>query len=208
MTVSFGAGWTTLWAWAKATVRTTTPAAGRTPTTCFDRGSRKVDSHGVQFSRTLRKQCRCKRCRCNQAGFRRLVRVQDELQKALGRRVRQLRLKKGYSQEAFADHCGVHRTFMGTIEARRDEFEPPKSRADRGGPRDHALEAVLRDRAAVRYTRRRRRIPGSQGARLDGTRPTNGITGATGSRIRATSNAKMYFIGLGESIPFQGIRKL
>jgi transcriptional regulator with XRE-family HTH domain len=25
-------------------------------------------------------------------------------------------MKKGYSQEAFADHCGVHRTFMGTIE--------------------------------------------------------------------------------------------
>ena len=25
-------------------------------------------------------------------------------------------MKRGYSQEAFADHCGVHRTFMGTIE--------------------------------------------------------------------------------------------
>jgi transcriptional regulator with XRE-family HTH domain len=25
-------------------------------------------------------------------------------------------MKKGYSQEAFADYCGVHRTFMGTIE--------------------------------------------------------------------------------------------
>jgi transcriptional regulator with XRE-family HTH domain len=42
--------------------------------------------------------------------------VKDELQKALGQRVRQLRLRKGYSQESFADHCGVHRTFMGTIE--------------------------------------------------------------------------------------------
>jgi transcriptional regulator with XRE-family HTH domain len=42
--------------------------------------------------------------------------VKDELQKAFGQRVRQLRLRKGYSQEAFADHCGVHRTFMGTIE--------------------------------------------------------------------------------------------
>lgn len=42
--------------------------------------------------------------------------MQTELQKALGRRVRQLRLRKGHSQEAFADHCGVHRTFMGTIE--------------------------------------------------------------------------------------------
>jgi transcriptional regulator with XRE-family HTH domain len=42
--------------------------------------------------------------------------VQVNLQKALGRRVRQLRLRRGFSQEAFADHCGVHRTFMGTIE--------------------------------------------------------------------------------------------
>jgi len=30
--------------------------------------------------------------------------------------VRELRLKRKFSQEAFADHCGVHRTFMGTIE--------------------------------------------------------------------------------------------
>jgi DNA-binding XRE family transcriptional regulator len=36
--------------------------------------------------------------------------------KALGQRVRQLRAKKGYSQEAFADSMGVHRTFVGTIE--------------------------------------------------------------------------------------------
>ena len=42
--------------------------------------------------------------------------VQEELQKALGQRVRSLRTKRGYSQESFADHCGVHRTFMGTIE--------------------------------------------------------------------------------------------
>jgi transcriptional regulator with XRE-family HTH domain len=42
--------------------------------------------------------------------------VERELLLALGQRVRELRLKGGYSQEAFADHCGVHRTFMGTIE--------------------------------------------------------------------------------------------
>jgi len=35
---------------------------------------------------------------------------------ALGARVRELRVKGGFSQEGFADHCGVHRTFMGTIE--------------------------------------------------------------------------------------------
>ena len=38
------------------------------------------------------------------------------LLKALGHRIRELRTEQGYSQEAFADKCGVHRTFMGTIE--------------------------------------------------------------------------------------------
>jgi transcriptional regulator with XRE-family HTH domain len=38
------------------------------------------------------------------------------LLKALGRRIRELRTEQGYSQEAFADKCGVHRTFMGTVE--------------------------------------------------------------------------------------------
>jgi transcriptional regulator with XRE-family HTH domain len=40
----------------------------------------------------------------------------QEILKALGVRVRELRAKRGYSQEEFADLCGVHRTFMGTIE--------------------------------------------------------------------------------------------
>lgn len=30
-----------------------------------------------------------------------------------------MRLKKGFSQESFADHCGLHRTYVGQIE--RDE---------------------------------------------------------------------------------------
>jgi transcriptional regulator with XRE-family HTH domain len=34
----------------------------------------------------------------------------------LGQRIRELRTEQGYSQEAFADKCGVHRTFMGTVE--------------------------------------------------------------------------------------------
>ncbi len=36
--------------------------------------------------------------------------------KALGRKIRGLRAAQGYSQEGFADKCGVHRTFMGTVE--------------------------------------------------------------------------------------------
>jgi transcriptional regulator with XRE-family HTH domain len=38
------------------------------------------------------------------------------LLKSLGQRIRELRTAQGYSQEAFADKCGVHRTFMGTVE--------------------------------------------------------------------------------------------
>jgi transcriptional regulator with XRE-family HTH domain len=38
------------------------------------------------------------------------------LLKALGQRIRELRAERGYSQESFADKCGVHRTFMGTVE--------------------------------------------------------------------------------------------
>ena len=35
---------------------------------------------------------------------------------ALGERMRQLRDKQGFSQEAFADHCGLHRTAVSLIE--------------------------------------------------------------------------------------------
>jgi len=33
-----------------------------------------------------------------------------------GAKVRKLRLAKGLSQEAFADICGLHRTYIGAIE--------------------------------------------------------------------------------------------
>jgi transcriptional regulator with XRE-family HTH domain len=45
--------------------------------------------------------------------------VDDALQgllRAFGQRVRELRQSQGFSQESFADKCGVHRTFMGTVE--------------------------------------------------------------------------------------------
>ena len=40
----------------------------------------------------------------------------QEVQKKLGERVRKLRLKKGWSQEHFADVCGLHRTYVGAVE--------------------------------------------------------------------------------------------
>ncbi|HEY6248512.1 MAG TPA: helix-turn-helix transcriptional regulator [Candidatus Angelobacter sp.] len=38
------------------------------------------------------------------------------IQKALGSRIRDLRTKRKWSQEEFADHCGIHRSHMGEIE--------------------------------------------------------------------------------------------
>jgi transcriptional regulator with XRE-family HTH domain len=38
------------------------------------------------------------------------------IQKTLGTRIRELRLKRGWSQEEFADICDIHRRHMGEIE--------------------------------------------------------------------------------------------
>ena len=48
-----------------------------------------------------------------------------QIQKRLGERVRALRKEKGYSQEGFADACGLHRTYMGSVE--RGETNPTLS---------------------------------------------------------------------------------
>jgi transcriptional regulator with XRE-family HTH domain len=39
-----------------------------------------------------------------------------DIKSKFGARVRKLRLAKGLSQEAFADICGLHRTYVGAIE--------------------------------------------------------------------------------------------
>ncbi|WP_339859597.1 helix-turn-helix transcriptional regulator [Thalassospira alkalitolerans] len=36
--------------------------------------------------------------------------------KQFGKRVRELRKARGYSQEAFAHECDIHRTYMGDVE--------------------------------------------------------------------------------------------
>jgi len=40
----------------------------------------------------------------------------DDILKRFGDRVRELRKHEGYSQESFADECGLDRTYMGGIE--------------------------------------------------------------------------------------------
>ena len=42
--------------------------------------------------------------------------MRHSLQLALGKAVRRLRAKEGFSQESFAAHCKIHRTYMGGIE--------------------------------------------------------------------------------------------
>jgi len=40
----------------------------------------------------------------------------EEFQKRLGLRIRELRRKRGWSQEAFAHLCGLDRSYMGSVE--------------------------------------------------------------------------------------------
>lgn len=40
----------------------------------------------------------------------------EDIRIRFGARVRQLRNDRGWSQEAFADLCGLHRTYIGSIE--------------------------------------------------------------------------------------------
>lgn len=40
----------------------------------------------------------------------------QEVQKKLGKRIAELRRKRGFSQEDFAHECGFHRSYMGAVE--------------------------------------------------------------------------------------------
>ena len=81
------------------------------------------DSQGNHFRFTISILCKqwlCKHCRRKPDAPRTLVDVNEGnsrlLLRVLGQRIRELRTEQGYSQEGFADKCGVHRTFMGTVE--------------------------------------------------------------------------------------------
>jgi transcriptional regulator with XRE-family HTH domain len=48
--------------------------------------------------------------------------VPTDVRSLFGKRIRQLRQRAGISQEALADRCGLHRTYVGGIE--RGERNP------------------------------------------------------------------------------------
>jgi len=43
-----------------------------------------------------------------------ITKTKDQIR--LGKAIRDKRLEQGFSQEKFADKCGVHRTYIGSIE--------------------------------------------------------------------------------------------
>ncbi len=40
----------------------------------------------------------------------------QDVQKKLGKKIAELRKKRGFSQEGFAHECGFHRSYMGALE--------------------------------------------------------------------------------------------
>lgn len=42
--------------------------------------------------------------------------MEGDLQRTVGQNLRAIRLERGYSQEAFAETLGVHRTYLGGLE--------------------------------------------------------------------------------------------
>lgn len=45
-----------------------------------------------------------------------MSKAHESIQKQFGKKVRELRTQRGYSQEGFAFECNLHRTYIGCIE--------------------------------------------------------------------------------------------
>lgn len=81
--------------------------------------------------------------------------MEGDLQRVLGQNLRAYREARGLSQEAFADHVGVHRTYMGGIE--RGERNLTLRSVERIAAWLGVSPLDLLTAPATRTTRRRRR---------------------------------------------------
>jgi len=83
------------------------------------------------------------------------------LQLAIGQRIKELREERQWSQEEFADRCGIHRTYIGSAEngARNLTIQVLTMFARAFGLRVSELLADLEDRAEA-LSRPPRRRPG------------------------------------------------
>lgn len=61
----------------------------------------------------------------------------EDPKKSLGRVIREVRETKGLSQESFAHQCGVHRTYIGSVER---------------GERNVSLDSILKIAKALGLT--------------------------------------------------------
>jgi len=70
--------------------------------------------HYASYNRSVNRWTTSDRLRAPSAAAKLLG--MEELQKRLGLRIRRLRTALGFTQESFADMCGLHRNFMGSVE--------------------------------------------------------------------------------------------
>jgi transcriptional regulator with XRE-family HTH domain len=76
--------------------------------------------------------------------------MEGELQRIVGANIRQLRRRRGMSQEQFADTVGVHRTYLGGVErGERNLSLQSIERIAEGAPGGGRGRAAARPRRAV-----------------------------------------------------------
>ena len=93
--------------------------------------------------------------------------VEGDLQRRLGRNLRNLRQAKGLSQEGFADTIAIHRTYMGGLERGERNVTLQDGGADRRGARGGPGDAPDRAPAEPPGRGQRPEAPSQQVERRD-----------------------------------------